>query len=151
MESLESHKSISVADHLLNTTYAVVKEPKLLISVIENLVLALEECVNTLLDYEGIYLGTSEDDFDAKIEMFRQKVISKYDIDKEFIDFLKGLRQIISDHKESSVEFTKKDIFVISDNEFNIQTLNKDDVRIMLEKTKAYVDILNAKILSDTK
>jgi len=59
MDSFQSYKSLAeqklkVADHLLSTTYSIVKEPKLLVSVIENLYSALEYSISAVLEYEKV-------------------------------------------------------------------------------------------------
>ena len=151
MDSINSFKAqaeqkIKVADHLLSTTYSFVKEPKLLVSVIENLYHALEYAMTGLLEHEKNMhtisdYGTS---FEEKFEIFRRKLAPKHDISKELLGFITELKNTLEEHKKSSLEFAKKEKFVISDNDYNLRTLSVDEVKKKLVQTKKYVDELFA-------
>jgi hypothetical protein len=56
--------------------------------------------------------------------------------------FIIELKKTLDEHKKSSVEFTKKETFVISDNNYNLTTLKIDDVKKTLSKAKHYVEEL---------
>lgn len=149
MESFQAYKlnaeqKLKVADHLLSTTYSIVKEPKLLISVIENLFQALDLTITGLLEFEKNFrsIGSIGESFESRIELFRRKIMSKYSISHEFIDFVTEIKSTLEQHKKSITEFTKKDKFVISDNEYNLKTLTEEDVKIRLQKAKQYINAL---------
>jgi hypothetical protein len=137
-------EKLKVADHLVGMTYSLVKEPKLLVSVIENISQALELTVTALLEYERELkaIPKYDDTFNGKMEMFRRKIMTKHNISNDVLDFILDVRKTLDDHKKSTVEFTKKDKFVISDNDYNIITLKVDDVKKTLSKAKHYVEEL---------
>jgi hypothetical protein len=149
MESFQAYKlnaeqKVKIADHLLSTTYNLVKEPKLLISVVENLFLALDLIITGLLEYEKSLkaITSYSENFDSRMDIFRRKIMTKYGVGKDFMDFVLELKAYVDQHKRSSTEFSKKGKFVISDNDFNIKTLSVEDVRKRVTKTRHYIEEL---------
>ena len=51
----EAQKIIHVADHLIYTTYPLVKDKRLLLKIILEIKKALVKCINAVLQYEYIY------------------------------------------------------------------------------------------------
>jgi len=137
-------EKLKVASHLVDTTYPLVKEPKLLVSVIENISQALELTITALLDYELSLknIPKYDDTFDGKIEMFRRKVMTRHNIGNDVLDFILDMRKTLDHHKRSITEFTKKDKFVISDNDYHMTTLSIDDVKKTLSSAKRHVEEL---------
>jgi hypothetical protein len=151
MESFQTLRSqalekLKVADHLVSTTYSLVKEPKLLVSVIENIFNSLELAVTALLVYEKnlkmLDYKTTNVSFVEKMELFRRKVATKYGISNDVTNFIIDLKKTVDEHKKSTVEFTKKETFVISDNNYNLTTLKIEDVKKTLMKAKHTVEEL---------
>jgi len=151
MDSFQSLKAqadqkLKVADHLLSTTYSIVKEPKLLVSVIENMFHALDLSITAVLEYEKSLHNISSygDSFESRIEIFRRKFMPRHGLNHDIIEFIVELKNTIEEHKKSSVEFAKKEKFVISDNDYNLRTLDLEDVKKRFVKSKKYVEELFA-------
>lgn len=149
MESLKTLRAqaldkLKVADHLISTTYSLVKEPKLLVSVIENIYQAFDITLTALLEYEKNFkpIPSYNKSFDDKVDIFKRKIATKYDINDEIIEFIVQLKKTLDEHKKASVEFTKKETFVISDNNYNMTTLKIEDVKKTFTKAKHYIDEL---------
>jgi len=141
----QADQKIKVADHLLSTTYSIVKEPKLLVSVIENLHYSLDFAMIALLEHEkeSGYIGDFGKTFESRLEMFRRKIMPRHELGPEIMDFMIELKNTLDEHKKSSVEFTKKEKLVISDNDYNLRTLTAEDVKKKLALAKKYVQDLN--------
>ena len=135
----QADSKLKIADHLLSTTYPFVKDPKLLVSVIDALFQAMELAIETAIEYEKNFKTLQYTDFESKIEIFRRKVIPKYALDPKIIDFLLELKAILESHRKSGVEFTKKEKFVISDNDYNLKTLDFEDARKKYHAAKEYI------------
>ena len=142
MDSLQNLKNqamekLGVADHLVSTTYSLVKEPKLLVSVIENIFAALDLTMTALIEYEKNFKAIPNyDNFETKMELFKRKVATKYNISSDITEFIIDIKKTLDSHKKSNVEFSKKETFVITDNDYNLTTLNVDDVKKILLKAK---------------
>jgi hypothetical protein len=137
-------EKLNVADHLVGTTYSLVKEPKLLVSVIDNVFQALDLAVTAVLEYEKDlkFISTYEKTFEGKLDMFRRKVITKHGLKTDILDFIVGVKKTLDEHKKSTVEFRKKETYVISDNDYNLTTLKIEDVKKTLTKAKHHIEEL---------
>jgi len=139
----QAQEKLKVADHLVSTTYSLIKEPKLLVSVIENIFNALDLAMTALLEYEKNFKSIPEyKTFTEKMEVFRRKIATKYNLNHDILSFIVDLKKTLDEHKKSSVEFTKKETFVISDNDYNLTTLKIEDVKKTLTNAKHYVEEL---------
>jgi len=140
--SSEAHEKLKVADHLVSTTYPLVKEPKLLVSVVEDIFAALDLTMDALLEHEK-KLSRMPDygsSFEAKMDMFRRKIATKYGIGNDVMEFIMDLKKTVDGHKKSNVEFLRKDRFVISDSDYNLTAINIDDAKRLLLKGKHHVE-----------
>ena len=137
-------EKLKVADHLVGTTYPLVREPKLLVSVIENICQALELTMQALIEYEQklVNIPKYTPDYEGILEIFRRKIVTKYGIHTDVVSFIIDMKKTLESHKKASVEFTKKETFVMSDNDYRLTTLNIDDVKKTLAKAKRHVDEL---------
>jgi hypothetical protein len=141
---IQALEKLKVADHLVGTTYSLVREPKLLVSVIENICQALELTMQALIEYEKNFITIQKytPDFEGIMELFRRKIVTKYGIHNDVVSFIIDVKKTLDSHKKASVEFTKKETFVMSDNNYNLTTLNVDDVKKTLTKARKHVDEL---------
>lgn len=135
----QAENKLNIADHLLSTTFAIVKDPKLLVSVIDALYQAMDISIDAILDFEKNF-KTLEYLEHNKIELFRRKIITKYGLDAKIVDFYLELKSTLESHRKSGVEFIKKEKFVISDNDYNLKTLTYDDVKKKHKLAKSYVE-----------
>lgn len=134
----QSEHKLKIADHLLSTTFAIVKDPKLLISVIDSLYQAMDLAISTILAFEKNFKSLEYKEHE-KLDMFKRKIVSKYSLDQEVVDFYIELKTTLETHKKSGVEFTKKEKFVISDNDYNLKTLTYEDMKKKYLKAKNYI------------
>ncbi len=138
----EAEQKIKIADHLLSTTYPAVKEPKLLFSVIENIFRALDLTIVAVLTYEKHFKSLPEfgQTFEGCIEVFRRKIMPKYEVDREFLDFTLHIKELLDEHKRTATTFSKKQTFVIADEQFNIKTLTESEVKKDLIKARQLME-----------
>ncbi len=142
--AIKAREKQQIANHLIEITYPLVREPKLLMSVLIHTYDALEFSMSALLEYEKNFkpIPNYNESFEQKIDIFKRKIITKYDINKDIIEFIINIKKTLNEHKKSTVEFTKKETFVISDNDYNIITLNVTEVKKTLLTAKHYIDNL---------
>jgi hypothetical protein len=140
----QAEEKLRIADHLTGTTYSLVREPKLLVSVIENIYTAFDLTLSALLEYEKRFttIPRYSDTFEGKLELFRRKIATKYGISSDVLEFIISIKKTLDEHKRSSVEFTKKEKFVITDNDYNLTTLTVEDVKKTLAKARQHINNL---------
>jgi len=144
----KARKKAGVADHILTQTYPLVKDPKLLIAVLQNLYDAVGFGIEALLEYEGSLdrLPTIPDTPDARLAMFQQHLSQRYKLPAEFLGFVGDLRETLKEHRESPVEFVRKEEFVICDEGYRIRKLSKEQLKQYLLKTKAFLGFMEEKV-----
>lgn len=158
----QAENKLKIADHLLGTTFALVKDPKLLVSVTDALFQALDLSIDAILDFEmpeiakrisdkaisghdqKHAIGKNFKSLDymgaEKLEIFRRKIITKYGLPEHIVDFYLELKLTLDTHRKSDVEFTKKEKFVMSGDDYNLKTLTHDAVKKQYTQAKSYVE-----------
>lgn len=132
-------QKITVAEHLLTQTYPSLQDPKILVSVLQNVLEALEDGVTRALDEarRNHEVPPYSDTLNGKLTAFKLHLAKK----KGFtpIDFMliSEIQEILSQHKISPVEFRKKNILVIADEEYHLRTLSEDKTKTYLRRAKA--------------
>ena len=119
-------QKIRVADHMLFMTYPLVKDPKLLLSIIENIFASLDFGMSALLQHERLFkrIPPYHDTFPTRFEIFKDKMIPRYKISPNHAKLIIDVRSIISQHKKSPVEFARKDKFVICSPSYSLKTID---------------------------
>jgi len=136
-----AQRRIHVADHMLTQTYPLIKDPKLLLSVVENTFLSLSYAMSALLYYERLFkrVPLFADTFDAKIEVFKEKVLSRYGIAMDYIILLNDMKEIIVKHRESPVEFVRQDRFVICSDNYKMKTIDVAHMKKYISSAKNFI------------
>lgn len=134
-------KKLKVADHMITMTYPLVKDTRLLVSVMENLFLALTSSMASVLYYERLFkkIPPFHNNFDSKFNMFRAKIVPRYNINKEYVDMINEIKDIIVQHKKSPVEFSRKDKFVIASDTYNLKTISVDQIKKYIVQSKQFL------------
>lgn len=136
----KAKRSITIADHMLYVTYNLVRDPKLLLSVVENTFLSLSYAMSSLLQYEKLFkrIPNFEDSFDARFNIFKD-VASKYNISIEFISLIVDVKSLISSHKNASVEFSRGDKLVICSDNYRMVAVSINDIKKYIIKAKLFI------------
>lgn len=138
---LKAKKNLHIADHMLTQTYPLIKDPKLLLAVMENVFLSLTNAVSSLLYYERFFqrIPPFQETFDSKFNMFKMKCAQKYKINLEYLALIQNVKEIIVQHKNSPIEFSRKDTFVICNGCYKVRTINVSMMKDFIKKTKLFI------------
>ena len=136
-------KKISIADHILTQTYPLVEDPKVLLAVMENLFLAATNSMASILSWERLFkrIPPYQDNFDSKYNMFRTKIAPKHNLDAKSLDMVIEVKDILIKHRQSPVEFTRKDKFVICDEDYKMKTVHLEDIKAYIESARTLVKL----------
>ena len=147
----KARSKLKIADHMITMTYPLVQDTRLLISVMENLFLSLTNSMASVLYYERLFkrIPPFHDNFDSKYNMFRSKVVPRYKIDPSYVQMLNEIKDIIIQHKKSPVEFTRKDMFVIASNTYNLKTISVDQIKKYIAKSKLFLEEMEQIVSKD--
>lgn len=130
-------KKLKVADHMLTVTYPLVKDPKLLLAVMDNVFLSLTNTMAAFLHFDQKYkrVPMFQDNFESKFDLFRQKAES-YRVDRGYLVMIQEIKETIVAHRKAPVEFRKKDQLVICNEQYQFKTINTEKMQDYIDKTR---------------
>ena len=135
--SLEkAKKSLELADHLTYMTFPIVKENKLLLKVLDELYSSIINAINSILQYEYLYKRIQI--YKDARENFRtfKRIASRYNIQEEQLNRIIEILSLGEKHKNSPLEFSKKDKIIIMSDNSKIETLTLEKIKSFLTETK---------------
>lgn len=137
------------ARHLLNVTFPTVKDPKLLLGVIDNLVESFNYSIDAILTYERLLrvVPIYTNDQKSKFRLFQQKSVPRNKIPLRYISLYQELKEVLDLHKKSPMAFQRGNKFVICNKDYMLKTLSLNDIRDYLQLTKEFL-IVTENILS---
>jgi len=138
---LKAHEKFKIADHMLTQTYPLVKDPKLLVAVIENLFLAITNGMAALLGYERTFkhIPPFVGNFENKFSIFKDKCVPKYKLNKEYINLVTDIKEAVLAHRKSPIEFARKDNFVICSDNYKLKTITIEQIKRYIDLTKNFL------------
>lgn len=145
-------KNYKTADHIFFVTYPLVKDSKILLNVLQHVFKALAHSMTAIIYYDQIFKYTPSfpKTFQSKFEMFKGKSLPKHNIDKSYPQLIKEIQKIIQLHKESPVEFRKKDRFIICTDNYRVKAITADRIKKYMKKTKSFLEEMR-KITSENE
>ena len=137
----KAKKHLKIADHMLTQSYPIVKDPKLLVTVIENLFLALESSMSALLYYDRLYkrIPPFHDGFDSKLEIFRSRCNRRYNFKNNYPALIREIKEIISEHKKAPMEFSRKGQFVICSDNYSTKSITVEKMKEHIAQAKLFI------------
>src|SRR3989344_3945001 len=126
MKTTEEYRGLAkerfaAAQHILTVTYPALKSPRLFVSAVEHLFLAMDYAMNALL-------------------------ADRLGFDRKGVEALLALRNILAGRRKSPVEFERADAFIICTNDYETTVLSRGQVaeyaRAAGSSTPAAEDIL---------
>jgi hypothetical protein len=110
--------------------------------VLENIFLSLTTSMASLLYYERLFkrIPPFHDTFDSKYNLFREKMVRRHNIDPSYLRLLMETKEIIKEHKNSPVEFARKDKFVICSDSYQLRTISVEELKRKIAKAKLFIE-----------
>jgi len=141
----EANKAFETADHLAYVTFPVVNDTRLIVNIIDNIYIALKKGVEAILYYEWLYkrIYNLSDNFDTNLQMFKDHIAKRYDFSQKDLDLIDQVKQIMDSKVEASMQFTRKDRFVLASPNYKLKVLNLPQVKNHLISTKVFLNKLN--------
>jgi hypothetical protein len=142
-EELEAgRRQLMTADHLVSTTYPLVKDSRLLLTALENLFAAAKSLMASLLHYEETFkrIPHFREDYDSMTYWFRSRCIQRYNLSREYGVSIDELKVLADNHRTSSVEFSRNDGLVMFSDVYSFR-------KITPAQLKAYVGIMKRMLM----
>lgn len=146
----KAKRNLQIADHMAYMTYNLVKDPKLLVVVMENLFLSLTNAISSVLHYERFFkrLEPFPENFEAKFAIFQDCAV-KYSIDKSYLSMIRDIKEFIYEHKRSPVEFTRKDRYVICTDNYKMKAISLDQIKKYILLTRSFLQLTGSIVGKD--
>lgn len=138
----QAKREIELADHLIYVTYPLIKEAKFLLSIAEHVTRAAELALQALLTYEREYkrIDPFAKNFAVMIDVFHPEVERRYNFGAEHTHLLRKLAEFKQHNSESIMRFRRKDKYILTTQQYDMQVLDLDKVKRMCEATKKFVE-----------
>jgi len=135
----ESIKHLKIADHMTYVTFPLVNEQRLLLKIFDEIYKSVINCINSILNYEYLYkrihiYKDHKDNLDTFI-----KIAKNYNLSNEQIKKIKQILGLNKKHKQSAMEFVKKDKVVILSDSLGTETLDINSIKQHLLLAKELV------------
>ncbi len=123
-KALQQYK---IAEHLLYSTFPLIKDPKLLMGIIHNISESLEFAVN--------YRVPKNISLNGKLALLRES----QQISPKQVELIQKLKKIIALHQKSPVEFKRGNKQVICTEDYGLEILSIHDIKQYLNLTKEFI------------
>jgi len=142
----EAVRHLQIADHMTYVTFPLINEHRLLLKIFDEIYHSVTNCVNSILNYEYLYkriqLYSNSTD---NLETF-SRIAKDYDLSNEQIKNIKEIIQLNKKHKQSAMEFVKRDKVVIMGDNLNTQIIDIKIIKQYLLLAKELLMKVNVKI-----
>lgn len=135
-------KHVKAADHILTQTYPSLRDPKLLIAALDNIYIAFDQAITAILHYKRYtkQMHPFHDSFTTKMDLIQTYVgPDGVGITKEHVTTARTIYEIINAHKESAVEFSRKDAFIITTDNYSLQKITPEKIKSFIKVAKTLI------------
>jgi hypothetical protein len=136
----KARRSLKVAEAMLSRSYPVSKDPKLFLAVCDDLLFALMECVGAVFALESRPLPADAGEAIGSFAEFAPK----QGFSADDLALLRDMQGIILAHRESPVEFVRKDSFVICDEKYDFTRLTAESMQKFLFGARLFIERASA-------
>lgn len=135
----QAARHAEVADHMLSVTYPTLSDPKLLVTVLENAYASMLAAVESLLQYELLFkrINLYGDSVEERLRMFKH-LSAKHELDPKYLTAIEELRQILREHQESPMEFSKDEHFVMYTDDSGVKTISAGSIKRYIPLAKEF-------------
>ncbi|MBN1645985.1 hypothetical protein JW868_03010 [Candidatus Woesearchaeota archaeon] len=142
-----------LADHMLTVTYPLIKDPKILLQVLQNMKTSLENSFSSLLYYERLWkrIPLFNETYSAKLDMFK-RMAPKYGVDRKYLTMIDNVNSTLKAHKESPVEFARKNRYVICSQSYrDVKSISDRELKSHMVLAKEFTKLMEEMIKRDDR
>ena len=148
----QARQHLKNADHLVSVSFPMVRDSKLLLAAAENLAESLNLYVLTILAYERLKrrIPPFHEDKESAFNSFTRDVVPTYKIDIKYIKLITDFNELVRFHKDSAVEFNRKDKFVMASESYKLMELSEGLLKDNIARARRFMEIIET-IVSSAK
>lgn len=129
---LRALRSLHVAEYVMKNTYPTIREPKLLLAVLEDIHISHLNLIKAVLSKNRHPIDGG---FVHLFSVFKSLSIIHGFTDEDF-DLVFRVHKILHDHENCDVEFPRKDKFIICLDGYRLEPVTVEDVNEYIFKSK---------------
>lgn len=143
-------QKVYVADHMLSTTYSLLKDTKILLAILENVNVAYSNALDALLEHERMFkrIPPYNNTESSKLNLFKMKIQKAYKFDLMHANTMDKLIAIVQKHKDAPVEFSKDNKFVIASETYDLTKISPENLKTDIRLCKEFIAQVE-KVISD--
>jgi len=142
----EAIRNLQIADHMTYVTFPLVNEQRLLLKIFDEIYKSITGCVNAILNYEYLYKRVHlYTDNGENIRTFA-RTAKNYNLSNEQIKKILEIIELNKKHKQSAMEFVKKDRVIILSDRLGTRTLDIHKIKEYLILAKELLMRVNERI-----
>lgn len=142
----EAIRSLQIADHMAYVTFPLVNEQRLLLKIFDEICKSIINCINALLNYEYLYKRVHlYVDNGENIRTFT-KCAKGYNLTNEQIKKILEILELNKKHKQSAMEFVKRNRIIILSDSLGTQILDIHKIKEYLILAKELLMRVNERV-----
>jgi hydrogenase maturation factor len=136
----KADKYLSTAQYMIAVTYPMVSDARMLITILDNVFLALTNAMGAILYSERMLktIPPFHDTFDSKYMVFTEEASHRLAEKDTTLALLQEVKELILAHKQSPVEFTKEGKYVICSDTYAMKTIDAEQIKNYISKTSLF-------------
>jgi len=138
----EAKDKVNTADHLAYVSYPEIADSKMLFAITDGLATAVTKAMEAVLAYERMFkrIPLAPKDFGSEFELFKDKCVPSYGMDKKYVTLIDELNKIVELKKHTPLEFSRKDKIVLCTESYRMKEVDLKKVKEYLQLSKEFVD-----------
>src|SRR4030042_3668759 len=143
---IQAIKNLQIADHMTYVTYPLVNEKRLLLKIFNEIYKSVMGCITAILNYEYLYKRINlYKENEKNMQTFINKCAKNYGLTNKQIKDIIEILETNKQHKQSAMEFVKRNKIVILSDNLKTQTLNIQKIKEYLLLAKELLMNVNKK------
>jgi len=132
-------QNLEAAEHLLFMSYPVLRNNRLLASAAENMFLSMTNSMAYVLYNERILrrIPPFHENYESKLRAFISAVGNR--VSEEHIKLMEELKTITVEHKNSQMEFSRKEGLVICSDNYRTRVISSNLLKEYAAKARAFL------------
>lgn len=135
----DARKRLHIADHMLTSTYPLLRDPKILVGVLENIFFSFKFGLSGFMEHERYFKRIPPYNKDSELTTYKLKIQTRYGFDSQFGKTYENLADAVKLHKTSPIEFSRNDSFVIASDNYSLKKLSPEELKKDIKTCTAFL------------
>jgi hypothetical protein len=137
----KAKEELKIADHMINVTYRLVNDHKIMLSVLSRLMDVLAYTIASILYYERLYkrIPSFDNDFRTMFDIFKARCTRRYHINIEYITLVHEVETILEMHKKSPIIFNREGSLIICSDDYDTLSISPEKIKNYINKAKLFI------------